>query len=502
MASAKVDNYDLFEVDETKTVFAAEDESFVGIMSDTSEIMKGDIQELFSDKTAEFRDRLKASESFTFQSEDKLTRSKNGKVEIVKARILLKSGSKTYVLNEEHRFLGENSYALFMFSELNKEYLALKASERIGATFTDSSDEKYSHWSPRRLLLGAFVSTADAREVARSRGSVSAPANRTAPTNASRVRDPRCMNVGIEDRNDIRFLNEQRPSMTSFANAGDCGAGGKEAWDSLVASLTGPSNWLVALGVDEDQQRLVRLNPVAGTGVEAIKALEGIYGLVATVGSTIADKKLGVFSYLLQEVRNDDRRTNCMTNAAQMRQVCRRLAKIAPALIARRPLGVAVRGGTRVAATAVRAPRAALGRAATATRERAGALLGRTTLERTTNQLVNGRVRMRDGGFRGSIINTPPTAGRYTIVNTRSISRGQTRDQLTLIESSDGVGPGATLRRIKADNEDYIPGHRTSVGEVTIGPNGEVTLRAHPKTGAGDLEILQRQLRERGIRAR
>jgi hypothetical protein len=97
-------------------------------------------------------------------------------------------------------------------------------------------------------------------------------------------------------------------------------------------------------------------------------------------------------------------------------------------------------------------------------------------------------------------VNTTPTAGNYTIVNTRSITRQGPRNQLTLIESSDGVGPGATLKRIKADNEDYIPGHRTSVGNVTIGPQGEVRLAPHPKSSAGDLEILNQQLRELGIR--
>lgn len=61
-------------------------------------------------------------------------------------------------------------------------------------------------------------------------------------------------------------------------------------------------------------------------------------------------------------------------------------------------------------------------------------------------------------------------------------------------------GPTATVRRLRADGEDYLPGHRTTVGNVTIGPRGEVTLTTNPQSKPGDVEILNERLRSMGIR--
>ncbi|MEK7358074.1 MAG: hypothetical protein AAB250_16630 [Bdellovibrionota bacterium] len=127
---------------------------------------------------------------------------------------------------------------------------------------------------------------------------------------------------------------------------------------------------------------------------------------------------------------------------------------------------------------------------------------GQRAFQQTVNRLTTGRVRVRDGGFKGRIVEGPPAPGNYIIVNARTVNRqGQAQNQMTLIEESGDVGPAATLRNLRGDAETYIPGHRLSVGNVTIGQRGEVTLTSHPQTTAGDIEILNERLRSMGIRA-
>ncbi|MEK7357816.1 MAG: hypothetical protein AAB250_15300, partial [Bdellovibrionota bacterium] len=60
---ASSDSYDLFEVDADTSVFAPANESFVGILVDTSEKLEGDVEELFSDRNFEFRKKIVNTDS-------------------------------------------------------------------------------------------------------------------------------------------------------------------------------------------------------------------------------------------------------------------------------------------------------------------------------------------------------------------------------------------------------------------------------------------------------
>ncbi len=307
-------------------LFHDPDGRFIGIIGDSSEWLGGSDASLKTDSYTSLRETIWKNSGTAFQSQVPLRTTSEGSFKVTRARLLLRDGGATIVVNEEHWIAPDrSSYSVFLVSLVENESLALLSGQRLSQRFVkvkSTSAKSDSHWFEHLLVETAYAQS----EVSRSRPGATIRGRTQARANTI---DPKCENIGIKTPSRRRRLNE--PPLSFWNGALSCGAGVWDAAKGIVSAFAGPSTTLTQLGMPPVVQSvLTSLSPAMFLGM---RISEGLVAGTTLAVSAIRKNRSAIFMMAWEAAKKKKAQFLCLTNEAQMEVACDVIANVATVVV-------------------------------------------------------------------------------------------------------------------------------------------------------------------------